>query len=169
MGAISLRWILAISEAPPWLDPSLDWRVIGFTLAISFIAAILFGLTPALQLAKQRQRAVRMRQFLIGAQVAASCVLVIVAGLLVRALNHAMVDDPGFDYAKVVSVDPRLSNYGYSPEQARAYFEQLRQWRDLASRHRLNRARTRSAIGRHNHHEWGPDRRASCGDSRQLG
>ena len=126
LGAISLRWILAISEAPPWLDPSLDWRVISFTLAISFIAAILFGLTPALQLAKQRQRAVKMRQFLIGAQVAASCVLVIVAGLLVRALNHAMVDDPGFDYAKVVAVDPRLSNYGYSPEQARAYFEQLR-------------------------------------------
>jgi predicted permease len=126
LGTIALRWILSITEAPPWLNPSLDWRVIGFTLAISFFAAILFGFTPALQLAKQRQSAVRMRQFLIGAQVAASCVLVIVAGLLVRALNHAMLDDPGFNYAQVVSIDPRLSNYGYSAEQARAYFEQLR-------------------------------------------
>ena len=126
LGTIALRWILSISEAPPWLDASLDWRVIAFTLGITLVAAILFGLTPALQLAKQRQGAVRMRQFLIGAQVAASCVLVIVAGLLVRALNHAMVDDPGFDYAQVVSIDPQLSNYGYSQEQAHAYFEQLR-------------------------------------------
>ena len=125
LGTIALRWILSITEAPPWLNPSLDWRVIAFTLGMP-LAAILFGLTPALQLAKQRQRAVRMRQFLIGAQVAASCVLVIVAGLLVRALNHAMVDDPGFDYTQVVSIDPRLSDYGYSPEQAHAYFEQLR-------------------------------------------
>jgi predicted permease len=126
LGAAALRWILAISDAPPWLNPALDWRVIAFTLGITLVAAVLFGLTPALQLAKQRQHAVRMRQFLIGVQVAASCVLLIVAGLLVRALNHAMADDPGFDYAQVVSIDPQLANYGYSAEQAQAYFDQLR-------------------------------------------
>ncbi len=125
LGVAALRWILAISDAPPWLDPSPDWRVVGFTLAVSLAAAVLFGLTPALQLARQRQRAVRMRQFLIGAQVASSCVLLIVAGLLVRALNHALVDNPGFDYTHHIAIDPQLSNYGYSPEQARTYFDQL--------------------------------------------
>jgi predicted permease len=131
LGAVALRWVLLLSDAPRWLDPSIDWRVIAFALIISFVAALLFGLTPALQLAKQRHRAVTMRQFLIGAQVAASCVLLIVAGLLVRALNHAMVGDPGFDYSHVISIEPQLSDFGYTPEQARTYFDTLRN--DLAS------------------------------------
>lgn len=126
LGWVALRWILSISDAPPWLNPTPDWRVIAFALGISLLAAILFGLTPALQLAKQRRRAVTMRQFLIGAQVAASCVLLIVAGLLVRALNHAMVDDPGFDYSHVVSIESQLGSYGYTPARARTYFDRLR-------------------------------------------
>jgi len=65
-----------------------------------------------------------MRQLLIGAQVAASCVLLIVAGLLVRALNHATYTNPGFAYQKVISIDPALR--GYTPAKAQAYFEDLK-------------------------------------------
>ncbi|MEP6915610.1 MAG: hypothetical protein ABJC89_08180, partial [Acidobacteriota bacterium] len=72
-----------------WVDASPDWRVVVFALLPGFCAAVLFGLMPATQVARQKHRAVRIRHLLVGAQVAASCVLLIVAGLLVRALEHA--------------------------------------------------------------------------------
>jgi hypothetical protein len=106
-----------------WLDPTPDWRVIVFATGLGFVAAILFGLTPALQLARQRHRSNLMRQFLIGAQVAGSCVLLIVAGLLVRALDRAVSVHPGFEYQHVISIDPRLVNQ--SPAGAEAHLDAL--------------------------------------------
>jgi hypothetical protein len=95
-------------------------RVVAFAVVISFAAAILFGLAPALQIARRRHRGAFSRPFLIGAQVAASSVLLIVAGLLVRALDHATSADPGFEYRRMVAIDPGLSAHGYSPARARA-------------------------------------------------
>ena len=125
LGDIVLRALLSMSGSPAWLDPSPDWRVVVFAGAMAFAAAILFGLTPAFQVIRQRHRATFARHVLIGAQVAASCVLLIVAGLLVRALNQAS-DDPGLDYRQMVTIDPALGNHGYAPEMARSYLEALR-------------------------------------------
>jgi hypothetical protein len=66
-----------------------------------------------------------MRQVLIGAQIAASCVLVIVSALLVRALDHAVTTNPGFEYLQVVSIDPGLAAHGYSASSARTYLNTL--------------------------------------------
>jgi predicted permease len=66
-----------------------------------------------------------MRQLLIGAQIAASCILVIVAALLMRALYHAMSAHPGFEYQQVVSIDPGLAAHGYSASSARLYLNTL--------------------------------------------
>jgi predicted permease len=123
LGYVVLRNLLATIHAPVWLDATPDWRVLAFSIGIGFLAAILFGLTPAFQIVRQRHRATMLRQVLIGAQVAASCVLLIVAGLLVRALEHATSVDPGFQYKQIVSIDPNLAVHGYSPESARAYLE----------------------------------------------
>ncbi len=125
LGYVVLRGLLAATGGPAWLDPMPDWRVIAFSVGVGFVAAILFGLTPALQVARRRQRGKILRQFLVGAQVAASCVLLILAGLLGRALDHAVSSDPGFDYQHVISIDPGLSRNGYSPAKARAYLEAL--------------------------------------------
>jgi predicted permease len=125
-GYVVLRSLLQFTEAPAWLNPVPDWRVAVFAAGSGFVAATLFGLTPALQLARQRHRATFLRQLLIGAQVAASCVLLIVASLLVRAIDHAMTTRPGFEYEQVVSIDPALGSHGYSPESASAYFDLLR-------------------------------------------
>jgi predicted permease len=124
LGYLALRSLMVWTESPAWLNPTPDWRVLAFAMGMGFGAAILFGLTPAWQAARQRYRTAITRQFLIGAQVAASCVLLIVAGLLVRALNHATSTRPGFDYEQVISTDP--SFHGYSPAQARMYFDALR-------------------------------------------
>jgi hypothetical protein len=90
-----------------------------------FAAAVFFGLMPALQIARQRQHKTIARQFLVGAQVAASCVLLIVAGLLVRATQHALYTDPGFGYQQMLSIDPHLGRHGYAPAAAQAYFDRM--------------------------------------------
>jgi predicted permease len=120
LGYVVLRILTAWAGIPPWIDPTPDGRVIAFAAGMGLAAAIMFGLTPAWQASRRRPRGTITRQFLIGAQVAASCVLLIVAGLLVRAMNHAMYTDPGFDYRQVISIDPALR--GYTPPAARAYF-----------------------------------------------
>jgi predicted permease len=125
VGYAVLRSLMALTGTPAWLNPAPDWRVMVFAIGAGFASAILFGLTPAFQLARQRHRATFMRQVLVGAQVAASCVLLIVAGLLVRALNHATSSHPGFEYQQVISIDPGLATHGYSPEKSRAYLDTL--------------------------------------------
>jgi predicted permease len=124
-GYLALRGLMVMAKTPAWLNAAPDWRVALFAVGIGFAAAILFGLTPALQVARQRHRATRMRHVLIGAQIAASCVLVIVSALLVRALDHAVTTNPGFEYQQVVSIDPGLAGHGYSASGARTYLNTL--------------------------------------------
>ena len=92
---------------------------------MTLAASMFFGLAPALQIARQRQRKTIARQILIGAQVAASCVLLIVAALLLRATHHALTTDPGFGYQQVLTIDPQLGHHGYTPAQAQAYLTQM--------------------------------------------
>ena len=125
VGYAVLRGLMRATGAPAWLDPTPDWRVAAFALGVGLASALLFGLTPALQAARRRHRATLARQILVGAQVAASCVLLIVAGLLGRALNHAMSSTPGFEYQRVISMDPGLALHGYSAARAQAYMETL--------------------------------------------
>ena len=118
---------MAHANAPLWMTATPDWRVILFTVAIGLVAAVLFGLAPAMQIARQRQRRTIVRQILLGAQIAASCLLLIVAGLLVRAAERALYADPGFGFEQVVAVDPDLGTHGYKPADARNFLEQFRQ------------------------------------------
>jgi predicted permease len=121
LGSIVVRLLMAWAGLPPWLDASPDWRVVTFAAATGFLAAILFGLTPAWHGARQRYRGTRTRQFLIGAQVAASCILLIVAALLVRALDRAMFAPLGFDPRQVISIDPHF--HAQSPDEARLWLD----------------------------------------------
>jgi predicted permease len=132
LGYAVLRGLMTMAAAPPWLDPTPDARVMLFAIAVGFAAAILFGLAPAFQVARRRHRGTITRQILIGAQVAASCVLLVVAGLLVRAVNHIMFTHPGFDYEQVVSISPGLASHGYAPARAQTFLDALQnRLRDL--------------------------------------
>ena len=114
-----------VSDATHWMSSLPDWRVVLFVLGLTLVTAVLFGLTPALQMARQQQRKTMVRQVLIAAQVAASCILVINASLLVRGAQHVLQTDPGYGYQQVVSIQPGLGSHGYSPAAARSYFDQL--------------------------------------------
>jgi len=121
-----LKIVLAQTASPVWLSAAPDWRVLAFVVAMALIATLLFGFAPALQIARQRQRKTLARQLLVGAQIAASCLLLIVASLLVRASQHALYTNPGFGYERVVSIDPGLGQHGYTPAAAGEYLGQLR-------------------------------------------
>ncbi|HEX9200087.1 MAG TPA: FtsX-like permease family protein, partial [Acidobacteriaceae bacterium] len=123
LSVVVLRLTLTLTDAPAWLSPTPDWRVLAFSTCIAFLAAVFFGFTPALQIARQRKPIAR--QVLVAAQVAASCVLLIVAGLLVRAMHHTLYNSPGFGYQSVVSIDPQLAQHGYKPAAAGLYLSQM--------------------------------------------
>jgi len=125
LGCLTMRVLLSLPDMPQWVSAIPDWRVLIFTTALTFLAATFFGLAPALQIARQRQHKTIVRQILVAAQVAASCVLLIVAALLVRATQHLIYTDPGFGYEQLISIDSQLGRHGYSPEAARAYLQQM--------------------------------------------
>jgi predicted permease len=125
LGYVVVHVALGALDAPKWVTAAPDWRVLLFTVGMTFVAAVFFGLAPALQIARRRQNKTIVRQVLIGAQVAGSCVLLIVAGLLVRATQHALYNDPGFGYEQLLSIDAQLSQHGYAPAAARAYLNQM--------------------------------------------
>jgi predicted permease len=122
---VILRVLLTNLDAPAWMTATPDWRVLLFAVAMSLLTALLFGLTPALQIARQRQRKTVARQVLVGAQVAASCILLIVAGLLVHAVQRTLHTNPGFGYEQVVLVDLNLKNHGYSEPAAQDFLSQM--------------------------------------------
>jgi predicted permease len=126
VGQVLLTGVMSAAGAPRWLDMTPDWRVAVFTVGISAFATMLFGFAPAVQVARQRRHSTWIRHLLIGAQIAASCVLLIVSGLLVRALDRMTSTNPGFAYQQVVAVNPDLAAHSYSPERAEHYLLTLR-------------------------------------------
>jgi predicted permease len=126
LSSVAVLVILTQTDAPAWMTAAPDWRVAAFTAFMGCIASILFALLPTLRLVwGKNSRKAFAHQLVVGAQVAASCVLLILASLLVHATLHTLYTDPGFQYQQVLSIDPGLSNHGYTPVTARAYLETL--------------------------------------------
>jgi predicted permease len=121
------------------LNAPLDGRVVGFTVLVSLLAVVLFGLAPAwratrLELSptlKDNARAwggsgrFRWGQTLVVAQVALSLALLIGAGLFVRSLSKLKSTDIGFKRENVLlfSVDPQLIRY--QKEQIAGLYKQM--------------------------------------------
>jgi predicted permease len=120
-----LRLVLVYSNAPAWMSALPDWRVFLFTSTMGFVAALLFGLLPTLQMVRQKKNRTLWNQLVVCAQVGASCALLILAGLLVHATLHTLYSDPGFGYEQVLSIDPGMSEHGFTSAQAQAYLVQL--------------------------------------------
>jgi predicted permease len=121
----ALHEALLYAHAPGWMSAVPDWRVLAFTAFMGFIAALFFGLLPTLQMVRARRGKMRGTHFVVGAQVAASCVLLILAGLLVRATMHTLYSNPGFHYEQVLAINPDLGGHGYTPARAEAYLDAM--------------------------------------------
>jgi hypothetical protein len=67
-----------------------------------------FGLAPALHASRQRPPATKARQMLVGVQVATSCLLLVLAGLLVRGSERQLALAGRADHSSVMVIEPRL-------------------------------------------------------------
>ena len=103
-----------------------DWRAVAATFGAAILAALVFGLPPAFRLASLVPRAGRARTIFLGAQVAVSCLLLVVSGLLVNSRQQLGGRDPGFDYRHLLWISPGLKAHGYGEPAAQAYLDQLR-------------------------------------------
>ena len=127
-------------DVPISLDFALDIRVLSFAAALTLLTGLIFGLVPALGSSRPdlvpalkddegsgRYSKSRLRGALVVGQVAISLLLLVGAGLFLRALQRADGIDPGFnpDGLAVASLD--LDMHGYSVERGREFFERLRE------------------------------------------
>ena len=110
----------------------IDWRVLGFTLIISLITGLAFGLAPALQVSKVdlnetlkeggrgtagNLRGRRLRGLLVITEVGLSLVLLIGAGLMLKSFTRLLSVNPGFDPNNVVAMDMALPQTKYANDQ----------------------------------------------------
>jgi predicted permease len=121
---------------PTALHIGLDWRVLGFALAVTVVTAVLFSVSPALRSAKadvagtlrgarSATRASFTGNLLVTVEVALCTVILIGAALLVATLEQMRNMNPGFDADRVVTftIDPSVR--GYTPEQTRIFSKKL--------------------------------------------
>jgi len=123
--------LLPTLPVPVDVSLPLDARAIGFTAGLSLAAAVLSGLAPALHAsragvlsglksdAQGGPERLRLRNVFVVGQVAFSIVLVVGAGLLVRALQRAADIDPGFDPHGVELASLDLALGGYTDQTGR--------------------------------------------------
>jgi putative ABC transport system permease protein len=133
-------------EMMPLGGLAIDVRVLAFTFAASLFTSLLFGALPALQTRNVDLRlslatgsrgvargSSRLRQSLIGGQVALTVVLVAGAGLLVRSLIYLETLPPGFDATNVMTATLSLDDARY--HDAAAFHTLLD--RSLAAMHQI--------------------------------
>ena len=145
-GLALARWARDIlwSMRPPMFTHAgvhldLDVRVLSYTLAISLLTGILFGLVPALRAtsrdltsdlkertgrAESSFKGRRTRSALVIGQVALSVVALVGAGLFVRSLWNAGRIDPGFDAARLGVVAFNVGDQGYNEGRGREFERQ---------------------------------------------
>ncbi|HEY3740218.1 MAG TPA: ABC transporter permease [Bryobacteraceae bacterium] len=123
----AIRMFVLLSDAPAVLDFTPDWRIGLFAFTVALIAAILFGLAPALQTSRPTaKRAGRMRLTLVTAQVATSCILVILSGLMTRALVRGLTTPPGFAFKQSASIYLDLGSAGMRGTAAHLFLDRFR-------------------------------------------
>ena len=144
-----------VPESLPHLnDISVNWGVLLFSLAVSVVAGIVFGLAPAWLMSRfdvnstlrqegrgssgSRERS-RARQILVISELALSLVLMVAAGLLLRSFWELFTVQPGFNPDRVMSIqtwlpgpnDPSADKYRSATQESVLLREILRRSRTL--------------------------------------
>ena len=122
-------------DIPRLQEATLDAPVLGFTLAVSVLTALIFGLAPAWQRAGLDPNAAlkagarttggagqRLRKGLVVAEVALAMLLLIGAGLMLKSFVRLQQVAPGFDAQGGLTMEINLSPNKYATPAARAAF-----------------------------------------------
>jgi predicted permease len=136
VGFAALRGLLSLlpKNYLPVSSVPLDLPVLGFTLAVSVLTAVLFGVLPVLAVRRVDLRSsmasrsvagserIGLRQVLIASEVALTVVLLAGSGLLIRTLIHLQTLPPGFNPVGVMTAKASLDDARYHDP---AKFQQL--------------------------------------------
>src|SRR5229473_993015 len=152
LGLVAARWseeiiTRAASGIVPGVFLQVDARVFAISLGVSLLSALAFGIIPALQAtrvglneslkdaapnAAGGSRSRRMRNILVGGQIALGMVLLVCLGLLLRSFLHVESSPMGYDPRNVLTATTRLPATRYTAPSDRA-----RLMREAAERMRL--------------------------------
>jgi predicted permease len=127
VGLVALRGLLSLLPRNylPVAGVQLDGRVLAFTLTVSLLTSLLFGMLPALAVRRVDLRSsmlsraiaggerLRLRQGLIAGEVALTVVLLAGSGLLIRTLIHLETLPPGFNAHNVMTAKASLNDVRY--------------------------------------------------------
>lgn len=116
--------------------PSMDPRVLAFALVVTFVTGLAFGVVPALRVCRGTDvhgmregsrggvggRSERLRRALVAAEICGCVVLLVSAGLLVRALRQIQAVDPGFRADHLLTLRTTLPQPKYDDVNARTRF-----------------------------------------------
>jgi putative ABC transport system permease protein len=144
LGGLALAWAgtrvlvnLSNDILPRASEIAVDGRVLAFTAAIALFTVVLFGLAPAVLMAKTDVssalraggrgssigfRRNRLRSVLVVGEVALSIVLLSGAGLLMRSFYHLRSIDPGFDAHGVLTFSTDLPDAQYKTDKLQTEF-----------------------------------------------
>ncbi|MFN7929847.1 MAG: ABC transporter permease [Blastocatellia bacterium] len=144
LGVLLATWgVDLILKASPNAIPraaeiGLDRAVLGFTFVLALLTGLLFGLLPAWQASRvdvhetlkdagrgnsgSRQW---LRSSLVVTEIAASLVLLVGAGLLIRSFYHLHQVNPGFSYDRLWSANIALPEKKYGDEQRIDFWRRL--------------------------------------------
>ena len=118
-----------------------DWRVFAFTLGVSLVTGVIFGLVPAFQATRtdlildlkgqhsdeSRGRWKFLRSGLVVGQLALSLMLLVGAALMARSLAAAATIDLGFDAERYALVQIDLGMYGYDQSRGLKFYADLQE------------------------------------------
>jgi macrolide transport system ATP-binding/permease protein len=149
LGLLLAYWVTALMQGFIPVLPynlvndffALDARALWFTLVVSLLTGVVFGLAPAWHASNPeivpvlkgganagetgKRRRLTLRNSLVVAQVALSLVVLVCGGLFIKSFRNAQKMDPGFATKGVllVSLNPQL--VGYDEEQTKNFFRQI--------------------------------------------
>jgi putative ABC transport system permease protein len=140
-GARALVTLFPEHDPVPRLEQAhLDSAVLLFTLAVTVITGVVFGLVPALDATRSNltvalkesgrgnssgARSGRMRNFLVIAETALSLILLVGAGLMLRSFQRLMAVDPGFNADRVLTLRVPLPSAITGKDQRPAYYTRI--------------------------------------------
>ena len=138
-GVNALAQIPLPANLPIKITPQLDSSSLAFAMLLGTFCGLAFGLAPAWQLAHsdilQSLRGgrgslggrSRMRDLLVGLQVAVALIVLVLAGLFLKSFRNSLVAKPGFDQDRVMLAHVDLAGRGYTKETGRVFLDQLLQ------------------------------------------
>jgi predicted permease len=137
---VTLLWT-ALPNGTTFIAPKLDPVVFVFTFVVSLVTGFAFGGIPALRASRvgvatalkeeartagRSRRRITVGNTLLAGQVAFSFVLLMMAGLFLRSIQHAYAMDPGFQTEHLAVFMTNPGQAGYSHTRTQAFYKEVR-------------------------------------------